>query len=350
MAMRNNRRLILGWTAAMSAWSLSLSDGLRPFTVQWQLGQSAIARSSGGRAGGGSFRRSSPPSRSAPSQSAPRNTSPNVSQPNYRPPGNYGGPIFVPPPVYYPSQPRSDSAYSHNNGQNNTNGGNIWLGLLVLLILGGVSVAAVLWLWPKLTGKSASSMEREIENNIFTVTKLQVALYAQARDIQTDLSALSAEIDTSDSEGLLRLLQESVLALLRHPESWTHVSAHSETAPNALDAERRLNQLSMTERSRLSAETLVSVGGQVQRRAIAVPDGEGPAAYIVVSFLLGTVHDRPLFDQVRSVAELKAILENVAALPADYLMAFELIWSPQDPSDSLTDDELLTEYSDLILL
>jgi uncharacterized membrane protein len=38
----------------------------------------------------------------------------------------------------------------------------------------------------------------------------------------------------------------------------------------------------------------------------------------------------------------------LAGLPSDYLMTFELIWSPQDPSDSLTDDELLTEYSDLI--
>lgn len=29
-------------------------------------------------------------------------------------------------------------------------------------------------------------------------------------------------------------------------------------------------------------------------------------------------------------------------------MIFELLWSPQDPSDSLTDDELLAGYSDLI--
>ncbi len=37
-------------------------------------------------------------------------------------------------------------------------------------------------------------------------------------------------------------------------------------------------------------------------------------------------------------------------LPPEYLMVFELIWSPQDASDSLTEEELLTEYSDLLPL
>ncbi len=32
---------------------------------------------------------------------------------------------------------------------------------------------------------------------------------------------------------------------------------------------------------------------------------------------------------------------------SDYLMMFELIWSPQVETDSLTYDELLTEYTNM---
>jgi uncharacterized membrane protein len=221
--------------------------------------------------------------------------------------------------------------------------------LLVLLILGGGAIAIILWLLPKLTRRPATSPAQEIANNIFTVTKLQVALYAQAKEIQSQLSQLSLAVNTNEPAGLLRLLQESALALLRQPEYWTHVNAHSQTADNALDAEQLLNKLSVEARSKLSVETLVNVGGRSQRSALKPSETEeDPAAYIVVTFLIGTAHDQPLFDKIQTTTALQEILEKLAALPLEYLMTLELIWSPQEASDSLTEEELLTEYSDLM--
>jgi uncharacterized membrane protein len=309
---------------------LDVSPSLNGLNHGVQMGQSAIARSSGGRSGGGSFRRSSPPS----SGGSSRRSSP---ERNY----GGGGPVYV-PPVYYP-QPYG-SSYGYQSGF-----GSFLPGLLVLLILGGGGIAAILWFLPKLLGKSGASSSNEVSNNIFAVTKIQVALVAQARQLQTDLSEISMGVDTNTPEGLQQLLQESTLALLRYPEYWTHVSAQSQIAKDALEAERLLNSISIGERSKLSAETLVNVGGRTQRTDLKAPDAdEGPSAYIVVTFLVGTAHDKPLFDKITAIADLKSALENLAGLPSDYLMTFELIWSPQDPSDSLTDDELLTEYSDLI--
>lgn len=301
---------------------------------QVQIGESAIARSSGGRSGGGSFRRSSPSSGSSSRQSSPRNYPQNNSG---------GGPVYA-PPVYYP-QPYG-SSYGYQSGVE-----SFLPGLLMLLILGGGSIAAILWLMSKLLGKSSTSSTNEVTNNVFAVTKIQVALVAQARQLQADLSEISMGVDTNTPEGLQQLLQESTLALLRYPEYWTHVSAQSQIARDALEAERLLNSISIGERSKLSAETLVNVGGRTQRTDLKTPDpDEGPSAYIVVTFLVGTAHDKPLFDKITAIADLKSALENLAGLPSDYLMTFELIWSPQDPSDSLTDDELLTEYSDLVQL
>jgi uncharacterized membrane protein len=219
---------------------------------------------------------------------------------------------------------------------------------VIVLLLGGATLATIVWLLPKLTRRAAASPEQEIANNIFTVTKLQVALYASARELQSQLSELALTVNTDEPEGLSRLLQESALALLRHPEYWTHVGASSRTAPNALEAERLLNELSIATRSQLSVESLVNVGGRSHRSALKpVDETEEPAAYIVVTLLVGTAHDQPLFDQIQTSAELQGTLERMAALPPEYLMTVEVVWSPQDASDSLTEEELLTEYSDL---
>jgi uncharacterized membrane protein len=315
---------------------LEIPSGLDGLSHGVEVGKTAVARSSGGRAGGGSFRSSSP-SRSAPYQSSPRSNSQGRS--------NYGGGgIYVPPPVYYP-QPGYGSSY----GGQVYGGGSFLTGLLVLLIMGGGGIAGILWLISRMNRSLNPSSGQEISNTTFTVTKIQVALVAQARQLQADLAEISTGVDTDTSEGLLQLLQESTLALLRYPEYWTHVSAQSQAARSAVAAEQLVNSISIAERSKLSSETLVNVGGRTQRGALKPVDAdEGPSAYIVVTFLVGTAHDKPLFEKISTEAELKAALEKLAGLSSDYLMTLELIWSPQDSSDSLTDDELLTEYSDLL--
>ncbi|HEY9873688.1 MAG TPA: DUF1517 domain-containing protein, partial [Candidatus Obscuribacterales bacterium] len=109
------------------------------------------------------------------------------------------------------------------------------------------------------------------------------------------------------------------------------------------------NKLSIEERSKFSAETLTHVGGRISRQAPVKPGAdEDIAAYIVVTFLVGTADDKPLFEKIHSTEELKLALERIAATSTEYLMTFELLWSPQEENDSLTYDELLTEYTDMI--
>ncbi len=65
---------------------------------------------------------------------------------------------------------------------------------------------------------------------------------------------------------------------------------------------------------------------------------------------MGTADDNPLFKEIHTREELQAALQKVASIRSDYLMVFELLWSPQSETDSLTYDELLTEYTDMIQL
>ncbi|MEO8893035.1 MAG: DUF1517 domain-containing protein [Coleofasciculaceae cyanobacterium] len=191
----------------------------------------------------------------------------------------------------------------------------------------------------------------ELENDIVTVSKLQVALSSSAPSVQSELSQLTLEADTATTQGLKKLLEDAVVTLLRNTESWTHVFGSSETISNREAAETVFNRLSIEERSKFSAETLTNVDGKIRQRELIKPEkNDDGAAYIVVTLLVGTADDRPLFASIDTSEEMQEILKQVAAMQLDYLMVFELLWSPQVDTDTLTEAELAAEYGGLVAI
>lgn len=322
------------------------------------LDQPAFAQS-GGRTRGGSFDRPSPsqaPSYSPPRSddyldpydySRPRNTPSYPYQPDYFPGSYRRPPVIVLPPQSYPV-PRDP--YGYGTGGYSTSGSGDSFFLVLVLVCGFCMLPVLMTYLRQANNRSAAASNgaNEINNDIVTVTQLQVGLLAQARYIQTELTQLSLSANLDTLEGLTRLLQETVLALLRSPENWSHARITSQTVQSRSQAGQLFEQLSIQTRSKLSAETLVNVGGQIRQQAISVnPDAE-PASYIVVTLLLGTADDRAIANSIHSVQELRTILERLGGLTPDYLMVFELIWSPQDASDSLSREQMLSLYPDLM--
>jgi uncharacterized membrane protein len=191
----------------------------------------------------------------------------------------------------------------------------------------------------------------ELENDIVTVSKLQIALLISANSLQSELSQLTLEADTETIAGLKKLLEDAVVALLRNAEHWTHIFGSSETISNREAAETVFNRISIEERSKFSAETLSNVDGKFSTRDVVEPDvNKGDGAYIVVTLIVGTADDRPLFASIDSAVEMQEILQNIAAMQLDYLMVFELLWSPQVETDKLTQEELAAEYRELVAI
>lgn len=305
----------------------------------------AAAKSSGGRSGGGSFSRpSGSGSRSSGSSSGSHSS------------GSSSGASSSGSHSSDSSSGASDSGYHSNPSYGSSGHATVAPGrvptLIIFLLLCFFCLPAFLMFGSLLQtsrgSRAIATSADELENDTVTVSKLQVALLAQTKGLQSDLSQLTLNVDTATPEGLLELLQESALILLRNSENWSHVLASSESI-HIDSAEAAFNQLSIKERSKFSAETLTNVRGSIQRKAAVIPGlEEGPGAYIVVTLIVGTANDNPLFKDVRSADALKEALEKVASLPSDYLMKFELMWSPQVEEDSLTYDELLTEYTDMV--
>jgi uncharacterized membrane protein len=186
---------------------------------------------------------------------------------------------------------------------------------------------------------------------------LQVGLLAGARELQSDLNKLALKADTGSSEGLTQVLQETTLALLRHPEYWTHASANVHQA-RLTTAEADFNRLLLAERSKFSRETLSNVNNQLRQAPVdallvgqdeagaLAPNAEGPGEYIVVTLLAATQGDLKL-PTINSTEDLRQALTKLGGVSSDRLLALEVLWTPQAEGDVLTRDDLLVEYPGL---
>jgi uncharacterized membrane protein len=196
-----------------------------------------------------------------------------------------------------------------------------------------------------------------------SVARLQVGLLAGARQLQTDLDALAKRADTGSKSGLAQVLQETTLALLRHPEYWTHANTFVKQA-RLQAAEVEFNRLTLTERSKFSRETLSNVNNQIQQlpaKPAVTQDGlvvaesagalstQSPGEYIVVTLLVAAEGDVKL-PVVNSTEELRQALNQLGGVGRDRLMALEVLWAPQASGDVLTAEDLIVEYPNLKLV
>ena len=303
--------------------------------------QLLIAKKSGGRSGGGSFKkRSSGSSRSKSSGSFRKKSSgstrTNTPTRTLRRPSTF---------------PSSRNSYGRRTTSRNvrSRGGFSILWVMLIIFLIGFILFYLSQQSKTATKQSGNQIANERDNDRVTVSLLQVALSSAAEEIQDELSQLSTNKDTDSKSGLVTLMQESALILLRHETAWTHVLSSS----NSLDieqAESAFNRLSLVERSKFSGETLSNIDGVLKTGTAKDNAGDDFADYVVVTLILGTADDNPLFKKINSVEALKKALLEIASMRDDYLFKFELLWTPQQVGQYLTDEELLLEYTNIIPL
>lgn len=306
--------------------------GLVLTLVLGQAHDAAAASRSGGRMGGGSFRA---PTRT---YSAPR---PRQPAPSYG--GGYGGSY--------------GGGYGYGGGfgfpfMMPFFGGwgfapsSLFTTLMIIAIAG--------FLVQSFRKFQTDGEETDLDNPTVSVTRLQVGLLAQARELQTDLERIALSANTSSTEGLTKLLQDTSLALLRHPEYWVYAGSDSElTRLNA--AEAQFNRFSLAERSKFSVETISNYNSQLQQAGArtALLEGEQPLAYptgsgkyIVVTVIVGAQGKLQL-PEVRSADDLRAAVNQLGAVGSDQLLAVEVLWTPESKDDVLTSDDMLVGYPHL---
>lgn len=296
------------------------------FTLVFSQASGAMAATrGGGRIGGGSFR-------------APSRTYAPPSRTYTSPGGGYGG-------GYYP-------------------GGGFGFPFIVPFVGvgGGFGGLFTILIFISVAGFLVRSFRRVTDTDEYgydsdpsvSVARLQIGLLAGARTLQADLNRIAQTANTGSSEGLTQVLQETTLALLRHPEYWVYGAAEN-TQARLEAAENQFNRLALAERSKFSGETLSNVNSQLKQAAVqnALPDAggdlatlEGPGEYIVVTVLVATQGKLQL-PAVNSADDVRRALAQIGAVPSDKLMAIEVLWTPQAEGETLSSDDLMGEYPDL---
>ncbi len=326
-----------------------------------------IAKRSGGRSGGGSFksRSSGSKSRSSSSSSTKRKSSSSSSTRRNSSSSYDSSPTYKTSPKHSTSPTRTyTSSHSSNSQELPWYMGTIIV-IISLLILAGTTllpiglifllIYSVFKAFSRLLNRDRSDdiverkINRERDNNQVTVSQLQVALSPQAEGLQQELSTLTLSVNTNTDAGLAELMGESALILLRHDKAWTHVLADSNSL-HISNAEEVFSKISFAERSKFSSESLSNVDGNVKTKETVSYDGEDFSNYVVVTLILGTADDNPLFSKIHTEKQLKEVLLKLASMREDYLMKFELLWTPQKEGEYLTDDEFIMEYTNMIKL
>ncbi|MBE9068041.1 DUF1517 domain-containing protein [Leptolyngbya cf. ectocarpi LEGE 11479] len=291
--------------------------GVLAFLLVFSQADGAMAARAGGRIGGGSFRApsrtySSPRSYRGPSSGYPRGGF------------GFGFPLIMP-------------FFGFGGG-----------GLFSLLVF----FAIASFLVRSFRSSGFGDGEAYTPNPTVSVARLQVGLLAKARHLQDDLNRLATSADTSSSAGLTKVLQESTLSLLRHPEYWAYADTDT-IATKLTSAEAEFNRLALMERSKFSYESVSNVNNQLSGNSpTALPDTDGnqeSGEYIIATLIVATQGKLTLPD-VQSEQTVRNALNQIGAIPSDTLMAVEILWTPQASGETLTNDEVIAQYPNLKLV
>ncbi|AKG19916.1 DUF1517 domain-containing protein [Calothrix sp. 336/3] len=293
-------------------------------TLAFSHGGDALAARTGGRIGGGSFR--APTSRT---YSSPRSYAPGGYGGGYYPGGGFGFPFLLP-------------LWGFGGG----------FGSLFSILIFMAIANFIFQTFRRANGGEVLEDTTYSSNPTVSISRLQVGLLANARSLQTELNAIAASADTNSSQGRTEILQETSLALLRHPEYWAYADGGTQQARLSA-AEADFNRLSLAERSKFTAETLSNVNNQLKEvtpqaalTATAELENAAPGEYIVVTILAATLGKQAI-PAINTADDLRQALRQIGSISGDNLLAIEVLWAPQADGDTLSSDDLLTEYTNL---
>ena len=177
--------------------------------------------------------------------------------------------------------------------------------------------------------------------------KLQLGLGRSARSIQDRLSEFAAQGDTSSEAGLASLLQQSALELLRHKDSIRYAAAEGRGPMSLTNAETAMNGVSLSERSRFQVERVRVADGRAARSEAPAEEGKEALELVVVTLVAATRTPLEGFKAVTTVADLSALLSELGGVSPSGLLGLEVIWTPADANDSMTETDVMTTYPEL---
>jgi len=317
----------------------------------------AIARTSGGRIGG-TYSRPSRPSMSRPAVPLRPHRRPLPPKKHYHYPSTYpryrtSSPVFH-PPVGYSTTTIVESPYMREIHPRKVRVGD-------LLLWTGVGLAVS-------TGVrrhyEQQHFSRSVEHSPLgpgaTAAFLTVAFQVPDRNSPSSLlkilesKAMSANTETR--RGLQQVVSEISLELLRKDSAIASVDTSIQHFGSVRDAQVAFQKASIMNRSKLDRESVSNVGGSknIQREGESKGDNffKPLATMAVVTLGLcieGNSLSTRIPKQVRNRKDLQNALSQIASdvQTEDCLLSAEILWTPEEENDFLSERDIYADYPDL---
>ena len=140
-----------------------------------------------------------------------------------------------------------------------------------------------------------------------------------------------------------------MLALLRNPEYCVYGYAASKVCRGPEQAEETFNDYSIDERGKFEKETLVNVNARRRAETVGVDPAADTNDYILVTIIAAADGGVKMPD-ITDANDLKTALKRLGAVRVEALQAVEVLWTPQEDGDVLTQTQLLRDYPSLVNL
>lgn len=191
------------------------------------------------------------------------------------------------------------------------------------------------------------------------VVQMSVALQVPNRDdrqsILSVLDRLAQTARTDSRVGLANLSSQVALELLRRKSSIVSASTRYQHFNSRESAQREFNNVSVRERAKFEQETVSKYGGvdysvrqSSSSSAGGTVRGDG-ATMAVVTLIFAIDGDATKVPNINSMQDVEAALSLLAsnAKVDDCLQAAEILWTPEDRSETLTLREVVADYPEL---
>ena len=222
---------------------------------------------------------------------------------------------------------------------------------------------AVSGVWTSLSGAS-TTLDTKVSSSALgrgvTVAQLNVALEIPNRDDENSLLSILdrlAQTARTDSRvGLQNLTSQVALEILRRKASIVLAHAESQKFKSIEPAQRNFTVRVVQERAKFEQETAISQYGGVNyssesstTSSSSSSSSSGKATVAVVTLVIAIDGDCTTLPAIRSMANVEQALQRIAtdAKISDCLQSAEILWTPQDRSETLTLQDVIADYPKL---
>lgn len=191
-----------------------------------------------------------------------------------------------------------------------------------------------------------------------SVMSLVVALDVSNRDdksgILSRLRDISVDAQTSSRSGVQALISEVALELLRQRDTVTAACSTYMHCSGPTHADIEFKRMSTFERAKFGKETINVFNGAkaIEPADESMTNEDSQATSVVVSMLVSIEGDRTKVRRIISRRDLENALLRIAADSQvdDCLLSAEVLWTPEDRSVTLSNQDLVASYPELAVL